>query len=339
MKILFLLIQTLLLQNKHIAKKGRNKLAKRVKIIILLLSVSLICQGQQDPQISQIMFNQMFINPGYAGSSDMISIVALNRQSWVGFDGAPKTTVFHVNTPFNLFGINSGVGLSLMSDQAGFDDNMSINLSYAYKIDIASGKLGIGLSVGMMNKTLEPTWIIPTSDYHEPASIDPLIPENNESYVAFDMGFGAYFKTREFYIGISSTHLNEAKIKYSKGTPYLKRHYYFIAGYHLPINNPMIEVTPSIYLFSDGRITQLNINTNVQYNKKIWGGVTYRAGDAIIGLVGMELFNGVRVGYAYDFATSDIRKNSSGSHELMLSYSFNLSFDRSPQRYKSVRFL
>lgn len=339
MKILFLLIRILLLHNKHITQKGRNKLAKRVKIITLLLSISLICQGQQDPQISQIMFNQMFINPGYAGSSDMIYIAALNRQSWVGFDGAPKTTVFHVNAPFNLFGINSGVGLSLMSDQAGFDDNLGINLSYAYKIDIATGKLGIGLSLGMMNKALEPAWIIPTSDYHEPASVDPLIPENNESYVAFDMGFGAYFKTREFYIGISSTHLNEAKIKYSKGTPYLKRHYYVIAGYHLPINNPMIEVTPSIYLFSDGRASQLSINTNVQYNKKIWGGVTYRAGDAIIGLVGMELFNGVRVGYAYDFATSDIRKNSNGSHELMMSYSFNLRFDRSPQRYKSVRFL
>jgi len=53
----------------------------------------------------------------------------------------------------------------------------------------------------------------------------------------------------------------------------------------------------------------------------------------------MELFNGVRVGYAYDFATSDIRKNSNGSHEFMLSYCFSLSIERSSQRYKSVRFL
>ncbi len=320
-------------------QKGKKVLTKRVNIITLLSFISLICLGQQDPQISQIMFNQMSINPGYAGSNDMVCFAALSRQSWVGFEGAPNTTIFHINAPFNFFGINSGAGLSIMNDNAGFNDNMSINFSYAYKIDLASGKLGIGLGLGILNKALEPNWTIPTSDYHTPASGDPLIPENNESYLAFDMGFGAYYKTREFYIGISSTHINEAKIKYSKGTPYLKRHYYVIAGYNLPINNPMIEVIPSIYLFSDGRISQLNINTNVQYNKKFWGGVTYRAGDAIIGLVGIELFNGIRVGYAYDFATSDIRKNSTGSHELMINYCFNLSINKSPRSYKSVRFL
>jgi len=156
--------------------------------------------GQQDPQISQIMFNQMSINPGYAGSNDMICFAALNRQSWVGFVGAPNTTLFHVNAPFNLFGINSGAGLSLMNDQAGFNDNMSINFSYAYKIDIASGKLGIGMGLGILNKTLEPNWTIPTSDYHTPASGDPLIPENNESYLAFDKVLEHFIKPANFIL-------------------------------------------------------------------------------------------------------------------------------------------
>lgn len=314
-------------------------MSKRTGIILLLALVTLVCKGQQDPQISQIMFNQMAINPGYAGSNDMICVAALNRQSWVGFDGAPNTTVLHANTPFNLFGVSSGAGLSIMNDKIGFNDNMNINLSYAYKLDIATGRLGIGLGLGIMNRSLEPEWSIPSSDFHTPATGDPLIPENNESYLAFDMSFGAYYRTSDYYVGISSTHLNQAKVRYSKGASYIKRHYYAIAGYHLPINNPMIEVTPSVYLFSDGRVSQLSINTIVQYNKKFWGGVTYRAGDAIVGIAGIELFNGIRVGYAYDFATSDIRKNSSGSHELMISYCFNVIVERSAKRYKSVRFL
>lgn len=311
----------------------------KAEIFILLFLMPFMVLGQQDPQISQIMFNQMAVNPGYAGSNDMICVAALNRQSWIGFDGAPNTTVLHANSPFSIFGISSGVGLSIVNDKLGFNDNMNINLSYAYKMDIGTGKLGIGIGLGILNSSLEPEWSIPSGDFHTPAGGDPLIPENNESYLAFDMSFGAYYKTNEYYIGVSSTHLNQARIKYSKGTPYLKRHYYVIAGYHLPVNNPMIEITPSIYLFSDGRTSQLGINTIVQYNKKFWGGVTYRAGDAIVGIAGIELFNGIRVGYAYDFATSDIRKNSSGSHELMISYCFNVTVERSPKRYKSVRFL
>jgi type IX secretion system PorP/SprF family membrane protein len=312
---------------------------KRYFLIHLFLGVYLFVFAQQDPQYSQVMFNQMAINPGYSGSNDMICVTALNRQQWIGFEGAPSTTIFNVNAPFKLFNINSGAGLGIQKDKAGFDDNLSLSLAYAYRMEVGTGKLGIGLGMGFFNKTLEPEWVIPSSDYHVQPGGDPLIPENNESYIALDIGFGIYYRTDELYLGISTTHLNEAKIKYSKSTPYLKRHYYLIAGYHLPINNPLFEVTPCLFMYSDGKISQLSINTNVLYNKKFWGGVTYRAGNAIVGMVGMELFNGVRIGYAYDFATSDIRKNSKGSHEFMLSYCFSLSLDRSPQRYKSVRFL
>lgn len=295
--------------------------------------------SQQDPTYSQPMFNQMAFNPGYAGSNEMVCFSLLTRQQWIGFEGSPSTTVLTANMPFKLFGISSGAGLSLMSDQIGFEDNLSLSLSYAYRMEIGSGKLGIGIGAGMFNKALKPEWQIPSSEYHTPASGDPIIPENDESVVSLDLGFGLFYKTDDLYIGLSSSHLNEAKLKYTKGTPYLKRQYYLIAGYRLPLGNPMLEITPSLFFYSDGKTSQISINTMVLYNKKFWGGVSYRAGDAVTGMIGIELFSGIRIGYAYDFAISDIRKNSSGTHELMVGYCFSLSLDRSPQRYKSVRFL
>jgi len=51
------------------------------------------------------------------------------------------------------------------------------------------------------------------------------------------------------------------------------------------------------------------------------------------------LFNGVRIGYSYDFTVSQIGKYSDGSHELTIGYCFDLSLDKSPQKYKSIRFL
>lgn len=305
-----------------------------ISFILITLSYS-----QQDPTYSQPMFNQMSFNPGYAGSSDMVCFSLLTRQQWVGFDGAPSTTMITANMPFKVFGISSGAGLTMMSDQVGFEDNLSIALSYAYRLDIGTGKLGIGLSAGMFNKALKPEWDIPDSENHTQPGEDPLIPENDESVVSFDLGFGLYYKTDDLYVGLSTTHLNEAKLKYSKGTPYLKRQYYLIAGYNLPLGNPLFEVTPSIFLYSDGKISQISINAMVLYNKKFWGGVSYRAGDALTGMIGIELFSGIRIGYAYDFTTSEIRNTSNGTHEFMIGYCFNLSLDRSPQRYKSVRFL
>ena len=69
----------------------------------------------------------------------------------------------------------------------------------------------------MLNTTLTPTWQIPSGDAHTPASGDPLIPENKESYVAFDAGFGLYYKADKYYAALSVTHMNQPKIKFTKG--------------------------------------------------------------------------------------------------------------------------
>ena len=295
--------------------------------------------SQQDPLSSQYMFNTLTYNPGIAGISGMICATALNRQQWVGFKGAPSTTVFNISAPVSPFKIKSGVGLLVESDNIGFDKDINISASYSYLMDLGPGKLGIGLNLGMLNKTLDPTWQIPAGDSHTPATGDPLIPENKESYVAFDAGLGFYFKADKYYAGISITHLNQPKIKYSKGTPYVSRHYYLTAGYILQLPNPSLELIPSVFAFSDGKVAQFTITSLIRYNKKAWGGVSYRAGDAFIGMVGFELYNGLRLGYAYDFTTSDLNNDSKGSHEFMINYCFDLGLGRSPMKYKSIRFL
>jgi type IX secretion system PorP/SprF family membrane protein len=285
------------------------------------------------------MFNTLAYNPGVAGTSGMICATALNRQQWVGFKGAPSTTVFNISAPFNPFKISSGVGLIVESDNIGFDKDINLSLAYTYLTEIGQGTMGIGISAGMLNKTLDPTWEIPEGDIFTPPSGDPLIPENKESYVAFDAGLGVYYRTDKYYAGLSVTHINQPKIKYSKGVPYVSRHYYLTGGYTLQLPNPSFELLPSVYALSDGKVIQISVTSLVRYNKKVWGGVSYRPGNARVGIAGVELFNGIRIGYAYDFTISDIRKNTSGSHEFMVNYCFDISLGKSPMRYKSIRFL
>jgi len=313
-------------------------------ILIAMFSLYyMITYSQQDPQFSQYMFNLTSVNPGYVGSSDMICLSLINRQQWIGFDGAPGTSFFQANAPIKPFGLKSGVGLSIMNDRIAFNKDLGINAYYAYRLDIGQGTLGIGINLGLINKALDATWKIPYgdlgSDFVDPNN-DNAIPNEKESRMAFDMSFGLYYNTENLYFGLSSTHLNKPKIKYvDKDASYISRHYYAIAGYRFQLPNPAFEIMPSILLKTDSRTNQLDASAIVRYNKKFWGGVSYRAGDALIGIVGIELFNGVRFGYSYDFTTSDIGNYSSGSHEITVGYCFSLSLEKTPQKYKSIRFL
>jgi type IX secretion system PorP/SprF family membrane protein len=313
---------------------------KRLGITFLFLVLSVPAGwSQQDPLSSQYMFNTLTYNPGIAGTSGMICATALNRQQWIGFKGAPSTTVFNICAPVSPFKINSGVGLLIESDNVGFDKDINLSAVYSYLVDLNTGKLGIGISLGMLNKTLDPTWQIPNGDGFTPPDQDPLIPTNKESVVAFDAGLGLYLRSEKYYAALSVTHINQPKLRFTKGLPYVSRHYYLTAGYTVQLPNPSLELLPSIFVYSDGKVAQFNVTSLVRYNKKVWGGVSYRAGDALIGTVGFELFNGIRIGYSYDFPLSDIRKNTSGSHEFMVNYCFDLSLGKSAMRYKSIRFL
>jgi type IX secretion system PorP/SprF family membrane protein len=313
---------------------------KKISGIIFLLIITIKPgYSQQDPLASHYMFNTLTYNPGVAGISGMICATALNRQQWVGFEGAPTTTIFNINAPLPFFKGNNGAGLLITSDNIGFDKDINLSGAYSYHLDLGTGKLGIGISLGMLNKKLDPTWEIPSGDIHTPASGDPLIPENKESYVAFDAGLGLYYNADKYYAALSVTHINQPEIKYTKGTPYVSRHYYLTSGYTLQLRNPSFELIPSVFAFSDGKIIQLTLNSLLRYNKKLWGGVSYRAGDALIGMIGLELYNGLRLGYAYDFTVSDMSKSNSGTHEFMVNYCFDLNLGKSPMKYKSIRFL
>jgi len=89
---------------------------------------------------------------------------------------------------------------------------------------------------------------------------------------------------------------------------------------------------------SDLAFYQLDLNTNVVFNKRFWGGITYRIQDAVALLMGMEMENGLCFGYSFDLTTSKMAAYGYGSHEIFISYSLDLERNRN-QKYKSIRFL
>jgi type IX secretion system PorP/SprF family membrane protein len=312
---------------------------KRTFLSSVLLFISIfVIQAQQDPQFSQNKLNQLTVNPGIAGSSNVINVSLLNRYQWVGFPGAPVTTVFNVDATVRLIGNNDGLGLSIMSDALGYEKNVSIGLMYSWRTQVGDGKLGSGISVGIMNKNLKPGWA--GIDGNELVNLsDPAIPKQEVNGIVADIGLGLYYEHRDYYLALSAKHINRPAFTYELAGKYsMQRHYYLTGGYNFRMNNEMFELQPSFFLKTDATSYQTDLNMIVQYDKRIWGGLGYRLDDAVILLLGAELRNGIRFGYAYDLNTSALSRYNSGSHEVYLAYSVLLG-QKKTHKYRSIRFL
>src|SRR6185436_14184139 len=122
-------------------------------IILALLLISFAAKAQQDPQFSQHMFTKLAFNPAYAGSKGAYCGTLLYRNQWTGFGGEPKTMLFTADGAFDA--IHGGVGLTAISDNLGFEKNLALRLAYAYRTNLANGKLGIGIDFGLMQKSLD----------------------------------------------------------------------------------------------------------------------------------------------------------------------------------------
>lgn len=311
-------------------------------LIVILASIGSGLYAQQEMQLTQFMFNQLTFNPGYSGARDQICTNVLGRQQWVGFsDGEdnvnPVTYLLTVDAPIDV--ISSGFGLLIFQDELGFEKNLQVRLNYAYRLNIGPGKLGIGASLGLNDKTIDFSKFRPIDDG------DPLLSGAKESDMLMDIGFGAYYRIPDqLYVGISSNQILEDEYIPVSDLPVYtqKRHYYLTAGYYYPLPNPSFVLNPNILVKSDFGSAQYDINANVVYNNQYWAGVTYRASDAIGILMGAYPFSSenLRIGYAYDVTTSPLgaQGRSSGSHELFISYCFKIKITKLDTKYDQTRF-
>lgn len=305
---------------------------------ILLNICTFAASAQQDPQISQYMFNHLMINPGVAGNTGEINLTLLNRQQWVGFPGAPVTTVFQTEGSVKLLGNADGLGFTVVKDAIGYEKNVSFSLNYAYRFQLGQGMLGCGISAGLMNKNLSPGWSASQGGDLIDGS-DPSLPKQEANGVLADFGAGLFYRHKKYYLALSSTHINQPSFAFEeKGHYSLRRHYYLAGGYNLEMNDDRFLVQPSFLLKSAGTTSQLDLDLLLRYNKRFWGGIGYRIKDAAVLFLGFEMLNGLKIGYSYDLSTSALSRYNSGSHELFVSYAVLINKNRG-QKTKSVRFL
>ncbi|NPA67106.1 MAG: type IX secretion system membrane protein PorP/SprF [Chlorobi bacterium] len=311
---------------------------KKISLYILFSLLSIEIFSQQDPQFAQNADNLLFTNPAFAGMTEGICASAINRQQWIGFDGAPVTTLGGIHSGIKLFGTEGGIGLSIIDDRFEFEKDFQAKLSYSYHKKVGLGKLGIGIDLGFINKDLSGEWRYPDPD----GSSDVFIPNESVRKMVFDAGLGIFYKAGDrFYAGVSVSHINSPDVNYSntEAASFLRPHYYATAGYNFRLLNSPVEMKPSVFVKFDGTKMQYSINMTALYNKKFLAGVSYRDRESIIPMIGLKTANGLKVGFAYELPITRMITVTNGSTEVFVGYCLDFGKNGKNYKYRSILYL
>src|SRR5690606_42034230 len=102
--------------------------------------------------------------------------------------------------------------------------------------------------------------------------------------------------------------------KFGSGT----MHLFLTGGLVIEFDFPM-ELRPSSMLkMASNSPLSVDLSLNAMWNNKLEFGLTYRLEDSFGGMVNYAVMPNLRIGYAYDYVTSDIRLAASGSHEVIV---------------------
>lgn len=283
---------------------------------VVVLSFTQKAAAQQYPVFTQYYFNELVINPAFAGSHVQLSLTSTYRNQWVNFPGAPRTVSFSGHTA--LMNGKMGVGLLVNHDEIGSYGNEHVYGYYSYRINMQHATLSMGLMAGFNFLGVD----FSNLDLQDPtdASFLPI----NEFKPNF--GTGIYYNRKNFFAGFSVPFLLNNAVSAdleSVAAEIREARYYFLrSGGIFPINRAeTVKLNPSILLRAqEGQPLSMDINLGVVIHDILSTGVSWRSGDSFITFIDLKLSEKFHFAYSYDWTTSDIARFSNGSHEFMINY-------------------
>jgi type IX secretion system PorP/SprF family membrane protein len=289
---------------------------KKKIIGLILMIISLNVNAQQDAQFTQYMFNTININPAYAGSRGVMSVFALHRSQWIGLDGAPVTNTVSINTPINQS--NVGLGLSLVNDKIGPTNENAISADLSYTIPTSEEfKLSFGIKATADIFNLDPTKL-EIKDQNDPQF------QNFNNKIRPNFGAGVYWHSDKMYLGLSVPNFIQTD-RYSEKDQDVaiyteKINYYLIGGYVFDLS-PELQFKPAFLTkLVEGAPLQVDLSGNFLFFEKFNVGLAYRWSAAVSAMAGFQINDGLYIGYGYDNETTNLKKYSSGSHEIFLRF-------------------
>ena len=302
---------------------------RNLVILLLTMLFALQMNAQQDPQYTQYMYNMNIINPAYTGSTEGLAVGALYRSQWVGLDGGPETFTFNIHSPI---GKQVGLGLSVISDQIGPVKETNAYVDFSYTIPVGTvTKLAFGLKGGFTFHDIGLISLDLIDDF------DPNF-QSNINQMTPNIGAGVYFyKPNKYYISASvpnilnGVHLDTQGRKIGSES----EHFFAAAGYVFDLSENFKLKPHALLKYATDAPLSYDINANVFMYDLVEIGVGYRLQDSFSGVINFQVYDNLRIGYAYDAIRSDLNIVTNSSHEIFINFDLNFSskVSRSPRYF------
>jgi len=283
------------------------------------------------------MFNKQLLNQAFVGAPGALQLTFAGRTQWVGIDGHPSTFTLSINAPVQI--LRGGLGLSVVNDQIGPFGTTGIKGAYAFRIPIGGSALQIGISPGFYMRQFDATNLLPANP--EPRLVDAIGGAVTSNFTHFDIGAGLYFHVpsknsrndlEKFYAGLSIDHIlepNISKLLPAAGstTPWntnVDRHIIFNAGYRF--GDGAICFVPNLFykMAMNSNQMQIDLVGNLHIKPLVLG-LGYRGmtnSSEAVGILGFNANQRLFVAYSYDYNISGLNSATSGSHEVLMQYTF-----------------
>ncbi len=320
-----------------------------IPIFIVHCSLFIVHCSAQDPIYSQFYAAPMQLNPAFAGNAYAPFIAANYRSQFSSFNGGAAYSTYSVSYDQFLEGLNSGIGISLMNDDAGqgIYKKTYANVNYAYKIKINddfSAKMGI--QAGIIQTSLDWTKLIfydqldaQTGPYNPNGEVRPsqeTKPASTTNTV-FDVSTGFLVYSPKFYAGFTAKHLTTPYIGFKSsnaGLIGIPIQWNVHAGYEITLaeatrSKPSTYVTPNIMMVKQADFMQIVGGAYAGFGS-VFAGTWLRysgAPESVIALIGFRQ-DYFKIGYSYDYTISGLSGKTGGTHEI----SFTVNLD--PYRAK-----
>jgi type IX secretion system PorP/SprF family membrane protein len=271
------------------------------------------------PVTSQYVLNPLTINPAYTGYRSALNLTAFYRKQWVGVSGSPETMTFAADAP--LMDNKLGLGFIITNDKIGVTKDTKINTSYAYKINMGEGNLSLGLGAGFNSSSTAWSELVVVDQG------DELYMADTKAFILPAFSFGAWYSFKNYFAGFSIPALLDNKFNYYTNKfsmEFNPEEYYYMlnTGYVFDISKKISLFPSTLISYSSGESLLFDINAVINYDNRLWTGVSYRNDRSAVALLQFSVNRQMKMAYTYDFDFGELGKYSYGSHEMMIRYEF-----------------
>jgi type IX secretion system PorP/SprF family membrane protein len=288
------------------------------------------------------------------GSADCYRVGVNGRTQWAGLKGPFNTVSAFID--LNVPDLRSGFGFLMLHDNIGTAELSTNEVSGFYRFNIPVNpmlNINLGLQASYASRNITYDKLIFEDQFTGTVvsrnnTTDPIADFNTNDYLDFSAGILVYGQDT-YWLGFAAHHLTEPEQAFYLDESRLPMKLSLHGGYNIYFQKRTSvnhfentwKISPNFLYKKEAKFDQLDIGV-YGMNHNILGGLSYRGillkeveglrnTDAVVLQLGYKKDN-ISIGYSFDFTVSKLQvKNTKGSHEISMIYTFCAAWPRPPQ--------